>query len=50
MYRLEYWNGKEWIDCGEWVNETLAWVSLGGDDKNYRTVNVDTGEVMTDNS
>lgn len=50
MFRLEYFNGKTWVHCGEWANETLAWISLGGDDKGYRTVNIETNQVMTDNT
>lgn len=46
---LQYFNGKEWIFVSEWVNETLAWVSLGDDDFNYRTVD-ENGEVLTDKS
>lgn len=49
MIRLEYFNGKEWVFVQEWVNETLAWVSLGGDDFNYRTVDKN-GNVLTDKS
>lgn len=28
----------------------MAWISLGGDDSNYRTVDADTGKVLTDKS
>jgi hypothetical protein len=49
MIRLEYFNGTEWILVDEWVNEKLAWVSLGGDDFNYRTVD-ENGVILTDKS
>jgi len=48
MVRLEYWNGEQWVHCGTWHNENIAWVSLGGDDQNYRTVDNDDGTVLTD--
>jgi hypothetical protein len=50
MIRLEYFNGKEWVKAGEFFNENVAWISLGGDDINYRTVDSDTDEVLTDKS
>lgn len=50
MITLQYFNGIEWIYAGgPFVNETLAWVSLGGDDDNYRTIDKD-GNVLTDKS
>lgn len=49
MIKLQYWNGTTWCSCGSFPNETFAWVSLGGDDFNYRTVD-ETGKVLTDNS
>ena len=49
MIKLQYFNGKEWVDCGEWANEQIAWISLGGDDMNYRTVDA-SGKVLTDKS
>lgn len=49
MIQLQYWNGTEWIDIGEpWIHEFIAWASLGGDDINYRTINTETGKVLTD--
>jgi len=45
--RLEYWNGKKFIVCGDFYNDQLAWVSLGGDDVNYRTVDIKSNEVIT---
>lgn len=50
MITLQYFNGKEWVDCNDWSNEDLAWISLGGDDFNYRTVHKESGEVLTDKS
>lgn len=44
---LQYWNGTKWVSCGSWFSERSAWQSLGGDDKNYRTVSA-TGKVLTD--
>ena len=49
MVRLEYWNGTEWVFAGgEFVNEFIAWISLGEDNINYRTVDVESGKVLTD--
>jgi len=45
MVRLEYFNGKEWIFVGSFHSDLIAWLSLGGDDLNYRTVGAD-GNVM----
>jgi len=51
MVHLEYFNGESWIPAGgPFGNEMIAWLSLDGDDLNYRTVNTDTGEVLTDKS
>jgi len=51
MIELEYWNGIQWKSTGQkFGNERFAWLSLGGDDYNYRTVNYDTGKVLTDKS
>lgn len=49
MIKLQYWNREEWVDAGEFITENLCWVSLGGDDENYRTVDED-GKVLTDKS
>lgn len=49
MIQLQYWDGLKWIDVGTpWANERIAWISLGGDDVNYRTINIKTGKVLTD--
>lgn len=50
MINLEYWNGGQWVYVSEWGVEGMAWISLGGDDVNYRTVEADTGKVLTDKS
>ncbi|MCK5613812.1 hypothetical protein KAR91_68745 [Candidatus Pacearchaeota archaeon] len=51
MVNLEYFNGKKWVPAGgSFGNEMIAWVSLGGDDFNYRTVDDVTGDVLTDKS
>lgn len=49
MVKLEYFNGKSWVACGEFANDKIAWISLGGDDLNYRTVDAE-GKVITDKS
>lgn len=49
MIKLEYFNGESWVSCGEFGNERIAWISLSGDDFNYRTVD-DSGVVLTDKS
>lgn len=41
MIELQYFNGTEWITVRTWPNERLAWISLNGDDYNYRTINKD---------
>ena len=45
--RLEYWNGVQWVPCGAFFNERNAWISLGGDDMDYRTLD-SAGNVLTD--
>lgn len=49
MVKLEYWDGTKWLKTGTWLNEWMAWVSLGGNDYNYRTVD-EKGNVLTDKS
>lgn len=49
MIELQYFNGTEWTTVSTWENETIAWVSLGGDDYNYRTID-GNGKVLTDKS
>lgn len=43
---LEYYNGVRWVHVGEFVNERIAWQSLGGDDHNYRTIDPSDGRVL----
>jgi len=51
MIQIEYFDGKDWIPAGDpWHSEHIAWISLGGDDYNYRTVDTETGKVLTDKS
>jgi hypothetical protein len=38
MITLQYFNGKEWVNVGQWLNERMAWISLGSDNFNYRTI------------
>ena len=49
MITLEYFNGNEWVFVSTCTNESIAWISLGGDDFNYRTVD-ENGNVLTDKS
>ena len=49
MIELQYFNGEGWEHVESWYNERLAWISLGGDDHNYRTV-AENGNVLTDKS
>lgn len=50
MVTLQYFDGSEWIICGEFHNEQIAWMSLGDDNFGYRTVDKGTGKVITDKS
>ena len=44
---LEYFNGHNWVAAGgPFFNENIAWISLGGDNLNYRTV-TQSGIVIT---
>lgn len=49
MIKLQYYCKDKWIDVSEWQNEAMAWISLGGDDFNYRTID-NIGNVLTDKS
>lgn len=44
---LEYWNGRKWTYVGAFLNERIAWVSLGSDCYGYRTSDSE-GRVLTD--
>lgn len=47
MVYVQYWNGSEWISAGgPFGNETVALMTLGGDNYNYRTVD-ENGKVLT---
>lgn len=46
---LQYWQGIEWVNVGKFSSDWAAWVSLGGDDMNYRTVDSE-GVILTDKS
>lgn len=49
MVTLEYFDGEKWNYVNSFSNERIAWVSLGGDDFNYRTVD-ENGNVLHDKS
>lgn len=49
MITLQYFNGKDWVYAGQFHNEEFAWISLGGDDLDYRTID-SNGNVLTDKS
>lgn len=46
---LEYFDGHKWNYVSTWQSEELAWISLGGDDISYRTLDAN-GNVLTDKS
>lgn len=48
MIELQFLNKKEWTTISKWEHEYIAWISLGGDDINYRTIQ--NGKVLTDKS
>jgi hypothetical protein len=50
MITLQYLSRGKWIDVGVFGNERMAWISLGGDDLNYRTVDKELTKVLTDKS
>lgn len=47
MVTLEYYNGKDWVFVGKYHSETIAWITLGGDNHGYRTVD-ENGKVLTE--
>ena len=49
MIELQYFNGTKWITVSTWANDWMAWVSLGNDNYNYRTID-ENGNVITDKS
>jgi len=48
MITLEYFDGEKWIQAGEFYTEHAAWISLGSDNENYRTVD-ENGRVIREN-
>lgn len=48
MYKLEYFNGKEWTHVSEWANGNMAWISLGGDTYNYRLLDPNGKVIKSD--
>lgn len=48
MVKLQYKGSTGWGDCGVFAAECAAWISLGDDNANYRTVDAISGEVLTD--
>lgn len=49
MVTLQYFDGQNWIDEGQWPNELIAWATLGDDNYNYRVVD-EKGNVLKINS
>jgi hypothetical protein len=49
MIELQYLYDKEWKTISKWTSEKVAWMSLGMDYHNYRTVD-QNGKVITDKS
>jgi len=49
MIKLEHFDGNRWNYCGEFLAEWMAWMSLGTDSSNYRTID-EKGNVLTDKS
>ena len=47
MITLQYFNGTHWVFVGKFSSERGAWMALGGDDVNYRTIGSETGETLT---
>ena len=50
MIQLQYFDGGKWDTVSEWNMEFMAWLSLGDDDLNYRTVDTRTNKILTDKS
>lgn len=49
MVRLQWYDGKKWIDVGKFHNNTFAWMSLGSDNLNYRTMD-ENDKILKDTS
>ena len=45
MVTLEYFDGEKWAFVGTYPNAKVAWVALGSDNHNYRTI--DEGTILT---
>ncbi|MEM7485825.1 MAG: hypothetical protein AAF348_11515 [Bacteroidota bacterium] len=45
MVTLEYFNGSEWVFVDKYPSNHIAWIALGDDFDNYRTIN-EFGEVI----
>ena len=51
MIRLEFWNGEAWVEVAEHRVEWMCWYSVAENcDTNCRTVDLETGKVITDKS
>jgi hypothetical protein len=48
MVLLQWFNGKEWVDCGHYHTAEMAWICLGGDNLNYRVIDK-AGTVLKEN-
>tara|TARA_R110000737_G_C14624761_1_gene494610 strand:- start:36603 stop:36749 length:147 start_codon:yes stop_codon:yes gene_type:complete len=46
MVTLQYFNGKEWQPVGDFISNHVAWLSIGQDYDNYRTVDSEGNEIM----
>jgi hypothetical protein len=46
MIELQFFDGNNWVPAGNFYTERSAWISLGGDNFNYRTVD-ENGDVLT---
>ena len=48
MFKIEYFNGEEWIPAGgPFASEEMAWISLGDDKDGYRVVNEEKKSQMS---
>jgi len=47
MVTLQYNNGKEWVFAGEYPTDIIAWMALGPEYENHRTVDQE-GKVIND--
>ena len=49
MIRLQYFNATKWETIGEFSNSDIAWITLGDDNYNYRTID-ENGKVIKENT